>query len=502
LLSARKQLDVITAYRQVGSYRGAAEMCGVTHKTVKRIIERGEAAEQRVERRRNYESVRALVAHEIDETKGKISAKRLLPTARAGGYAGSDRNFRRLVATERGKYRQRQAIARSRRPAVWSPGEHLVIDWGVLNGLHVFCAVLAWSRVRFVRFADNERADTTLALLAECFAVLGGVPKVVLADRMGCLKGGVVADVVVPTPDYVRFATHYRFRPDFCHAKDPESKGIVENLVGYAKDDLMVPLGALGQRITDLEAANTAAAAWCAEVNAARHSEIAAVPAQRLAEVERDLLAPLPSLQPSGLFGGRRELRKVDKLSCVRFGSARYSVPNRMLGATVEVVAGSDRVTIVAPATGEMLAEHPLMAPGEASVSDAHYGRPRPNAPLRKVTPRSAAEQAFCALGPVAESWLRHAAASGNTRLGPELAELAALQAAHGRDALVAALERAITFGRWNASGVRSILAAGTGVPQPTDPGDALVIELPVTASRPLTAYRLDDLVDDTKGGA
>ena len=30
-----------------------------------------------------------------------------------------------------------------------------------------------------------------------------------LADRMGCLKGGVVADVVIPTPDYVRFVTHY-----------------------------------------------------------------------------------------------------------------------------------------------------------------------------------------------------------------------------------------------------------------------------------------------------
>ncbi len=234
----------------------------------------------------------------------------------------------------------------------------------MLNGLHVFCAVLAWSRVRFVRFADNERADTTLALLAECFGVLGGVPKVVLADRMGCLKGGVVADVVVPTPDYVRFAAHYRFRPDFCHAKDPESKGIVENLVGYAKRDLMVPLGALGERITDLNAANTAAAAWCDEVNAARHSEIVAVPAQRLTDVERDLLAPLPSLQPSGLFGGRRELRKVDKLSCVRFGSARYSVPTRMLGATVEVLAGSDVVTILTPGTGEVLAEHPLVAPG------------------------------------------------------------------------------------------------------------------------------------------
>jgi hypothetical protein len=58
----------------------------------------------------------------------------------------------------------------------------LVIDWGDAGGgLHVFCAVLAWSRVRFVRFADNERAQTTLAMLAECFETLGGVPKVVLA---------------------------------------------------------------------------------------------------------------------------------------------------------------------------------------------------------------------------------------------------------------------------------------------------------------------------------
>ena len=333
-----------------------------------------------------------------------------------------------------------------------------------------------------------------MRLLAECFEALGGVPKVVLADRMGCLKGGVVADVMIPTPDYVRFATHYRFRPDFCHAHDPESKGIVENLVGYSKRDLMVPLGVVQGDVADLDAANAAAADWCAEVNHRSHSEIAAVPAERLAEVEALLLATLPSLQPAGLFGGRRELRKVDKLSCVRFGSARYSVPNRMLGQHVEVLAGSSGVTILIPDTGEVLAEHPLMAPGEASVLDAHYGRLRPNTPARKVTPRTPAEQAFCALGPVAEQWLRNAAASGNTRLGPELEELSALEAAHGQQALIAALERAITFGRWKASGVRSILAAGTGVPQPTPAGDALVIELPATASRSLDAYRLNDL--------
>lgn len=44
----------------------------------------------------------------------------------------------------------------------------------MLDGLHVFGAVLAWSRVRFVRFAPHERAETTFALLAECFEAIGG----------------------------------------------------------------------------------------------------------------------------------------------------------------------------------------------------------------------------------------------------------------------------------------------------------------------------------------
>jgi hypothetical protein len=196
---------------------------------------------------------------------------------------------------------------------VWAPGEVLVIGWGSQDGLHLFCAVLAWSRFRFVRFATDERSETTLGLLAECFAALGGVPKVVLADRMGCLKAGVVANVVVPTPEYVRLATHYGFRPDFCEGGDPESKGIVEHLVGYAKRDLLVPQ----VPFTGLAVANDAARAWCAEVNRQRHSEIAAVPAERLA-AEREPLGALPSLR---LRLGTVTTRKVDRLWCVRFGS-------------------------------------------------------------------------------------------------------------------------------------------------------------------------------------
>ncbi len=72
--------------------------------------------------------------------------------------------------------------------------------------------MLPWSRWRFVRLARDQKATMTMWLLAECFEEAGGVPAVVLADRLGCLRGGVVANVVVPTADYVRFATHYGFR--------------------------------------------------------------------------------------------------------------------------------------------------------------------------------------------------------------------------------------------------------------------------------------------------
>ena len=45
MLSARDRMNIIAAYQMVGTYRGAAQMCGVTHKTVRRVIERAQAGE-------------------------------------------------------------------------------------------------------------------------------------------------------------------------------------------------------------------------------------------------------------------------------------------------------------------------------------------------------------------------------------------------------------------------------------------------------------------------
>ena len=109
-MSAREQMDVIAAYREVGTYRGAAEICGTTHKTVRWAIERAEAAETAgpgpAPRARNYDAVTVLVAARLKASQGRMSSKRLLPIARAAGYAGSPRNFRRLVAEQKALWRR------------------------------------------------------------------------------------------------------------------------------------------------------------------------------------------------------------------------------------------------------------------------------------------------------------------------------------------------------------------------------------------------------------
>jgi hypothetical protein len=164
-------------------------------------------------------------------------------------------------------------------------------------------------------------------------------------------------------------------------------------------------------------------------------------------------------------------------------------VPTKLVGRTVELQVVGDEVRVLH--FGEVVATHALVVPGEVSIKDEHYGGPR-RLPRRAPRPRTMAEKAICALGEVGEAFIKGAAAAGVTRLGTELEEIAALEAAHGRDALVAALARAVEFSRYKAADVRSILAAGPGAPRPQAPGQALVLELPTVPTRSLAEYATD----------
>jgi len=147
-------MDINAAYRDV-VLSGAAKLCGTTPKTVRPAVAAADAAATGPAPAvaHNYDTVADIVAERVAKTNGLISAKRLLPRARAAGYSGSARNFRRLVS--KAKKAWRLDHHRGRRPGVWAPGDMVVIDWDQIGSLSVFCAVQGWSRVRFVYLADQ-----------------------------------------------------------------------------------------------------------------------------------------------------------------------------------------------------------------------------------------------------------------------------------------------------------------------------------------------------------
>jgi hypothetical protein len=52
--SVREKTDMIAAHKDVGSYRGAAAICGLDPKTVKRAVEANLLGERRVRRQRAH----------------------------------------------------------------------------------------------------------------------------------------------------------------------------------------------------------------------------------------------------------------------------------------------------------------------------------------------------------------------------------------------------------------------------------------------------------------
>src|SRR5437016_5043315 len=86
--SARERMDMVNAYAELGSYRAAAAVCGTTHKTVKRIVERqrrGAVERPPLSRPKQVDGVTELIAERVRASAGRISAKRLLPVVRGAG---------------------------------------------------------------------------------------------------------------------------------------------------------------------------------------------------------------------------------------------------------------------------------------------------------------------------------------------------------------------------------------------------------------------------------
>ncbi len=164
----------------------------------------------------------------------------------------------------------------------------------------------------------------------------------------------------------------------------------------------------------------------------------------------------------------RRRGDPQGRQAVVRSGSARPATRCRpgWSGASVAVAgrraARADHST---PHRGD-LAEHALVGPGRGLDPRRALRRAQARARARAIRPKTAAEKAVLRARPGRGGVHRRRRRGGAhpARAGAGRAEHARRRARRPRRC-VAALERAVAFGRWRAADVRSILAAGAGTP-------------------------------------
>ena len=150
------------------------------------------------------------------------------------------------------------------------------------------------------------------------------------------------------TEAFTRLKSYYLLDSHFCLVRRPNEKGHVENLVGYARRNFLVPVPVAD----DFQSFNDILIKRCRDDLTRRVRGQTATNAERL---ERQLPAFLP-VPPTPFDSLRVVPARVNSLSLVRFNTNDYSVPDRHAHQRVTVRAGIDTVQI--ECDGQVIAEH------------------------------------------------------------------------------------------------------------------------------------------------
>lgn len=213
----------------------------------------------------------------------------------------------------------------------------------------LFVMTLPSSDALFCCLFPRECTETFLEGHARAFTFFGGVPRRVSYDNTRIAVSRIVdRRGQILTEAFERLKSYYLFDSHFCLVRRPNEKGHVENLVGYARRNFLVPVPVAD----DFPSLNDMLIKKCHENLTRCVRGQAATNAERL---ERQLPALLPL--PATPFDPARVVStEVNSLSLVRFDTNDYSVPDRYAHQRVTLRAGIEAIRI--ECNGQVIAEH------------------------------------------------------------------------------------------------------------------------------------------------
>jgi transposase len=227
------------------------------------------------------------------------------------------------------------------------PGVQAQVDWGECGHLDVdrqrkkvycFSMILGYSRMRYMVFTLSTDVYTLIQCHLNAFEYFGGYTEEILYDNIKTviIKRALRTADHRWNPKFEDFFSHHGFIPRLCRPYCPQTKGKVENSIGYMKRDFL-----LGGTFTSLDDMNRQLLQWCNRVNAEHHGTTHEIPFDRL---NQENLKRLHAIPPYRLR--REERRKISREAYVSYLGNRYSVPYRYAGRDAILELRDSQMTV------------------------------------------------------------------------------------------------------------------------------------------------------------
>jgi transposase len=186
--------------------------------------------------------------------------------------------------------------------------------------VYFFTMVLSRSRFKYVCFNSKPYTSHSAILAHEsAFKYMGGIPEEVVYDQDKVFISNENSGELILTAQFKTYVRDRGFKVHMCRKADPESKGKIENVVKYVKQNFLY-----NRTFYDLKTLNTAGLNWLERTaNSLEHGQTKKRPnAEWL--IEKDFLHPF---EPVTIAELPPLLYAVRKDNTISYKSNLYSLP-------------------------------------------------------------------------------------------------------------------------------------------------------------------------------
>ena len=311
--------------------------------------------------------------------QGTKNSSVVLDRLRQAGFDGGATIVKEYIAAH--KYlipAKRQSVSpqgnRGRRYNT-EPGEAFQMDWGFTDVLNYngqifrvacFAMICHHCGQRYIEFFPNAKQENLFIGMVHAFQYMG-VPEYILTDNM---KSVVLRRDLDSHPiwqkDYETFMKTIGFGTKLCKPRHPFTKGKVERLVRFVKENFLVDR--VFSNVTDL---NWQALEWCNRQNNLYHKAIDGVPQQIHLNLCREHLKEIPKTDAIRYY--LCPIRKISFDGFINYEGRRFGVPYSYLGGTARVMRSGDTLYIYSFDLRVLLVTHDVTWSRRDSFCDGQY---------------------------------------------------------------------------------------------------------------------------------